>query len=66
MNKFPLPTQVSNDELVKLLVLVEQAFGVKKANPDADTRDLEDKIDGVVYGMYGLGRSEIDLIERRA
>ena len=36
----------------------------KKQNPQADTMDLEKKIDGMVYELYGLSEEEIKIIEK--
>ncbi|MHA1657849.1 MAG: hypothetical protein ACTSUT_01840 [Promethearchaeota archaeon] len=35
----------------------------KKNNPEADVGELERKIDGMVYGLYGLGEEEIGIVE---
>jgi len=35
----------------------------KKENPDADTSELEKKIDQMVYKLYGLSEDEIKVVE---
>lgn len=50
----------------KLESLVLDIQGMKKSNPDADTRALEAKIDALVYELYGLTEEEIAVVEGRA
>ena len=44
--------------------LVDQILAAKDANADADTRELEDEIDRLVYDLYGLTEEEIAAVER--
>ena len=43
--------------------LVDQILDAKQANPDADTSDLENKIDKLVYALYNLTEDEIAIVE---
>lgn len=45
------------------LKLVERALAAKRANPQADTSELEREIDQLVYQLYGLTPEEIAIVE---
>lgn len=45
--------------------LVDRIIDTKLGNPDADTKELEDEIDGLVYKLYGLEEEEIELIQKQ-
>ena len=48
----------------KIVQLAEKITAAKAADPDADTREMEDKIDALVYKLYGLtAPADIALIE---
>lgn len=42
---------------------VEQILYIKKENPLAETQDLEQEIDAMVYELYGLSEEEIKIVE---
>jgi uncharacterized protein with PhoU and TrkA domain len=44
--------------------LVTQALITKKKNNTADTTELEQQIDKLVYKLYGLTNTEIAIIEK--
>jgi len=44
--------------------LVNEILVTKKQNPSADTTDLENQIDQLVYQLYGLTEEEIENIEK--
>ena len=46
-----------------IISLVDKILAVKKANPQADTADLEKQIDQLVYKLYNLTPDEIATIE---
>jgi hypothetical protein len=46
--------------------LVERILAAKRANPQADTKELEKDIDLLVYDLYGLTTEERDIVEGRA
>jgi regulator of sirC expression with transglutaminase-like and TPR domain len=41
----------------------DQILTAKQKNPDADTSELENKIDQMVYKLYGLTDDEIEIVE---
>jgi adenine-specific DNA-methyltransferase len=43
--------------------LVDQILTLKNQDKDADTKNLEDQIDSLVYGLYGLNEAEIEIIK---
>ncbi len=43
--------------------LVDQILAAKRADPSADTSQLEARIDQIVYGLYGLTEEEIMIVE---
>jgi hypothetical protein len=45
--------------------LVERILAAKRANPQADTSELEREIDQLVYRLYGLTEEEIRIVEGR-
>ena len=57
---FPIP---STNQQQPIIDLVDQILAAKKANPQADTSDLEHQIDQLVYKLYNLTPDEIAVIE---
>ncbi|RAX52032.1 hypothetical protein [Helicobacter sp. 10-6591] len=49
-----------SDEIISL---VEQILDSKAKDPTTDTKELESKIDNLVYKLYNLTESEIKTIE---
>ncbi|HAK00208.1 MAG TPA: type II restriction endonuclease, partial [Bacteroidales bacterium] len=47
----------------KISVLVDDILSTKKQNPSADTTDLENQIDQLVYQLYDLTEEEIKIVE---
>ncbi len=45
------------------ITLVAQILTAKKKDPKADTSDLEDQIDEMVYKLYELTPEEIAIVE---
>jgi len=64
----PLPPISSFNKAIitKVEGLVDNILEAKKQNPQADTRDLEQEIDNLVYKLYGLTEEEIKIIENSA
>lgn len=54
---------VSKDDEKKLIFFVDQILAEKKADPNANTRDLEKQIDQMVYELYWLTPEEIAVVE---
>ena len=42
---------------------VDQILDAKQANPDADTSNLENEIDKLVYALYDLTPDEVAIVE---
>jgi len=47
-----------------IITLVNQILSVKKENAQADTSELEREIDKLVYGLHGLSKEEVEIIEK--
>ena len=58
----PIP-EVDKKTEVKIESLVDKVIEGKKNN--IDTKELEEEIDRIVYGLYGLSEEEIKIIERK-
>jgi hypothetical protein len=52
-----------NKEQQPFIKLVERILAAKRANPQADTSELEREIDQLVYQLYGLTEEEIAIVE---
>lgn len=46
-----------------MLIWINGLGYAKRADPAADTTDLEREIDRLVYGLYGLMEEEIKIVE---
>ena len=44
--------------------LVDRILKAKAADPDADTSEIEEEIDCLVYDLYGLTNVEVAVVER--
>ena len=42
-----------------------EIMSAKRANPQADTSELEKEIDELVYKLYGLTEEEIKIVENK-
>jgi len=62
VDNLPIPSMatVNQEPIIKL---VEQVLAAKRANPQADTSQLEKEIDRLVYKLYGLTQEEIAIVE---
>ena len=58
----PVP-KISAAKQQPLIQLVDCILEAKAANPDADMCELENKIDQIVYSLYGLTPEEIAIVE---
>jgi hypothetical protein len=63
LNPFPLPEEVSAEMELPISEKVKQVMERKKQNPSADTTELENQIDQLVYQLYGLTEEEIKMVE---
>ena len=46
-----------------IVALVNEILSAKKENPQANMREMETKIDRIVYDLYGLTSEEIEIID---
>ncbi|RDU72006.1 type II restriction endonuclease, partial [Helicobacter anseris] len=62
MQDFSIPN-LSPKEQKPFIKLVDQILKAKEQNPKADTQELEQEIDSLVYTLYGLSDDEIQIIK---
>ena len=43
--------------------MVDEILEAKAADPDADTSEIEEEIDWLVYDLYGLTNAEVAVVE---
>ncbi len=61
-----LPIKIISEKQQKPFIeIVKQILEKKRENSEADTEELEKKIDEMVYELYGLTEEEIGIIEGR-
>jgi len=59
-----IPVPIPNEKIQNALIgLVDKIIELKKQTPLADTTTLENQIDQLVYGLYGLTEEEVAIIE---
>jgi len=58
-----LVKQISEMEEKPFIEKVGNILSLKKANPEADTSDLEKEIDAMVYELYDLTAEDIEIVE---
>ena len=65
MKNFPIPPiNDANQPIAEQIEMqVDEILAAKAANPDADTSNLENEIDKLVYDLYGLDEDEIAIVE---
>ena len=63
IRKLPIPV-VLKPQQIEIIRLVSEIMNIKRRNPDGNTNKSENKIDKIVYKLYGLNRSEIAKIEK--
>ena len=63
-DNIPIP-QISIEEQQQIIELVNKILAAKKENPKADTSQLENEIDKLVYKLYNLTLEEIKIIESK-
>ncbi|MBI1225474.1 MAG: N-6 DNA methylase [Bacteroidetes bacterium] len=60
-----LPLSKNNIYKPQITALVTQILAAKQGDTGADTSALEREVDRLVYGLYGLGEEEIEIIENK-
>lgn len=63
VNNFPLPKHIDKNNQEKIETLVDQILTKKSQDKSADTTDLENQIDEMVYKLYELTEEEIKIVE---
>ena len=64
LRAIPIPSAMSAEQS-RIAALVDRILAAKKADPAADTAELEAEIDALVYRLYGLTDEEIKVVEGR-
>ncbi|PAF52237.1 TaqI-like C-terminal specificity domain-containing protein [Helicobacter sp. 13S00477-4] len=61
----PIPKISSQNQntIDKIIVLTQKILSTKQKNAQADTIEEENKIDTLIYELYGLNQTEIQIIE---
>jgi len=62
LSQIPL-MEVSDKEQKPFIELVDKILAVKKKKPKTDTSKLEEKIDQIIYKLYGLNEEERAIVE---
>lgn len=62
LNQIPIP-DLSKKQWITINKLVDQILLEKRETPLADTQNLEQEIDLMVYELYGLSEEEIKIVE---
>ena len=67
MKHFPVPpiTEANQHITTEMETLVEKIIAAKHADQNADTSNLENEIDKLVYALYDLTPEEIAIVEAR-
>lgn len=67
VEKFPIPKINSKNEKLanELINLVDEILKAKEQDKNANTQELENKINSLVYKLYNLTEEEIKIIEGR-
>lgn len=64
LRQFPLPRP--SETFTQVEKLVDLVIAAKAKSPDANTAEMEQKIDVLIYGLYGLPRDDIKVVEASA
>lgn len=67
IERLPIPKINSKNEKLanKLISLVDEILKAKEQNKNANTQELENKINSLVYKLYNLTEDEIKIIENK-
>ena len=67
LEKLPIPKINSKNEKLanELINLVDEILKVKEQDKNANTQELENKINSIVYKLYNLTEDEIKIIENK-
>jgi hypothetical protein len=59
--QLPIP-EIKSKQQLPFITLVDKILTIKKSNPVADTTALEEKIDKLVFDLYGLTDEERKIV----
>ena len=62
VKEFPIPI-VAYEQQTEIIEHVDQLLAIKCTDSDADTSNLENEIDKLVYELYNLTEDEIAIVE---
>ncbi|MBN2676333.1 MAG: diaminopimelate epimerase [Alphaproteobacteria bacterium] len=62
IRQLPIP-EISKEQQKEFVEIVDQIMEAKKKDPNADTSELENKIDDMVYDLYNLTDEERKIVE---
>jgi hypothetical protein len=62
--QIPIPNATKKQQLL-FITFVDQILTAKKVNPEAETKALEEKIDKLVFDLYGLEDEERKIVMQR-
>ncbi len=65
LEKFPIQVKIHTGDKQKLIQLVHKCQDTKRRNPNADITKYELQIDNIIYKLYDLKKTEINIIENR-
>ncbi len=60
--ELPIP-DVTSEQQISIIELVDQILNAKRTDPDLDTSELENEIDNLVCELYNLTEDEIAIVE---
>lgn len=63
LSVLPIHKRLLENPSMNIVKLLNCILSAKKANPEADTTELESEIDRIVYELYGLTEEEIAIVE---
>ena len=61
--ELPIP-EVSPEQQTSIIELVDQILDAMRADSEADTSNIESKVDKLVYELYDLTQNEITIVEK--
>ena len=59
-----LPLYVTEVQMLPIIRIVDKILENKKINPEFDIKDLQKKINSLVYDLYGITKEESEIIEK--
>ena len=63
INPFPIP-EITPEVALVLEKLVDKILSFKSSDPSVDVKEIEEKINKIVYELYNLTLEEIELVKK--